>query len=161
MWTWDSLTDDGANREGGSANFTSSAGGGGVSDCDGLVLDRNHKSKGAKGVGERGLPGLPAFPVDCGVEVDSGVERNRELRRDDLAHRECQRNLVAKTVKWGVLGGTKDVDLWFVGPDCGNRGVGGTRVEGGDEQEFGLRGSADDERCKDEEGQGRAQINSV
>ena len=99
MWTWDSLTDDGANREGGSANFTSSAGGGGVSDCDGLVLDRNHKSKGAKGVGERGLPGLPAFPVDCGVEVDSGVERNRELRRDDLAHRECQRNLVAKTLK--------------------------------------------------------------
>ena len=59
------------------------------------------------------------------------------------------------------MGGTKDVDLWFVGPDCGNRGVGGTRVEGGNEQEFGLRGSADDERCKDEEGQGRAQINSV
>ena len=37
------------------------------------------------------------------------------------------------------MGGTKDVDLWFVGPDCGNRGVAGTRVERGNEQEFGLR----------------------
>ena len=32
---------------------------------------------------------------------------------------------------------------------------------GRDEQEFGLRGSADEERGKDEEGQGRAHINSV
>ena len=69
--------------------------------------------------------------------------------------------LVAKTLKWRVLGGTKDVDLWFVGPDCGRCGVGGTQVGGGNEQEFGLRGSADDERDKDDEGQGRAHINSM
>jgi hypothetical protein len=83
-----------------------------------------------------------------------------EMGWNDLAHRERQGNLVAKTLNWGVLRGTKDVDLWFVAPDCGSCGVGGTRVWGGNEQEFGLRGSAD-ERCKDEEGQGRAHINSM
>src|ERR1700733_10641491 len=51
---------------------------------------------------------------------------------NDLAHRERQRNLVAKTLKWRVLGGTKNVDLWFVGPDCGscrwNPGLGRERA---------------------------------
>ena len=102
-----------------------------------------------------------ALPVDRGVLLDRIGKGDLEMGWNDLAHRERQRNLVAKTLKWGVLGGTKDVDLWFVGPDCGSCGVGGTRVWGGNEQEFGLRGSADDERCKDEEGQGRAHINSV
>jgi hypothetical protein len=73
---------------------------------------------------------------------------------NDLAYRERQRNLVAKTLKWRVLGGTQDMDRWFVGTDCGSCGVGGTRVGGGNEQKFGLRGSADDERGKDEEGRG-------
>jgi hypothetical protein len=93
--------------------------------------------------------------------LDSIGKGDLEIGWNDLARRERQRYPVAKTLKWGVLGGTKDVGLWFVGPDCGSCGVSGNRVWGGHEQEFGLRGSTDDERCKDEEEQGRAHINSV
>jgi hypothetical protein len=123
--------------------------------------DGDDKPKRAHGVGEGRPPWLSALPVNGSVLLDRIGKGDLEMGWNDLAHRERQRNLVAKTLKWGVLGGPKDVDLWFVGPDCGSCGAGGTRVWGGNEQEFGLRGSADDERGKDEEGQGRAHINSV
>jgi hypothetical protein len=93
--------------------------------------------------------------------LDSIGKGDLEIGWNDLAHGERQGYLVAKTSEWEVLGAAKDVGSWFVGPGCGSCGVSGNRVWGGKEQEFGLRGSADDERREDEEEQGRAHINSV